>query len=142
MDALKKYVDQNVQHTPQTSLTVGNVSEVPNIGDVWRLIIPEFDNMNVDVTVMGISGNTPEFNGDPQITVTLNNTALAMKDINAAMLGIIRSINKPSNIIQQHNLSSISSRTEDHFANMVINSQADMSKVKSFTEGGSHDSSS
>lgn len=141
MDALKKYVDQNVQHTPQTSLTVGNVSEVPNIGDVWRLIIPEFDNMNVDVTVMGISGNTPEFNDDPQITVILNNTALAMKDINAAMLGIIRSINKPSNIIQQHNLSSTSSRTEDHFANMVINSKADLAKTKSFTEGGTHDSS-
>ncbi len=137
MDALKKYVDQNVQHTPQTSLTISGTNEEAQIGDVWRLIVPEFNNMNVDVTVMGISGNVSEFNADPQIEITLNNTALAMKDINAAMLGIIRSINRPENIIQQNGSSSTSSRVEDHFANIPMISQADMTKVKAFMGGGS-----
>lgn len=137
MDALKKYVDQNVQHTPQTSLTISGANEEAQIGDVWRLIVPEFNNMNVDVTVMGISGNVSEFNADPQIEITLNNTALAMKDINAAMLGIIRSINRPENIIQQNSSSSTSSRVEDHFANIPMISQADMTKVKAFMGGGS-----
>jgi hypothetical protein len=135
MDALKKYVDQNVQHTPQTSLTISGTNEEAQIGDVWRLIVPEFNNMNVDVTVMGISGNVSEFNTDPQIEITLNNTALAMKDINAAMLGIIRSINRPENIIQQSGSSSTSSRVEDHFANIAMFSEADMSKVKAFMGG-------
>lgn len=137
MDALKKYVDQNVQHTPQTSLTISGTNEEAQIGDVWRLIVPEFNNMNVDVTVMGISGNRKEFNDDPQIEITLNNTALAMKDINAAMLGMIRSVNRPENIIQQNNISSVSTRTEDHFANIPMISQTDMAKVKAFTGGGS-----
>lgn len=137
MDALKKYVDQNVQHTPQTSLTISGTNEEAQIGDVWRLIVPEFNNMNVDVTVMGISGNTNEFNQDPQIDITLNNTALAMKDINAALLGMIRSVNRPENAIEQSNVSSVSTRTEDHFANIPMISQADMTKVKAFMGGGS-----
>lgn len=137
MDALKKYVDQNVQHTPQTSLTISGTNEEAQIGDVWRLIVPEFNNMNVDVTVMGISGNTNEFNKDPQIDITLNNTALAMKDINAALLGMIRSVNRPENVIEKPNVSSVSTRTEDHFANIPMISQADMVKVKTFTRGGS-----
>ena len=137
MDALKKYVDQNVQHTPQTSLTISGTNEEAQIGDVWRLIVPEFNNMNVDVTVMGISGNTNEFNQDPQIDITLNNTALVMKDINAALLGMIRSVNRPENVIEKPNVSSVSTRTEDHFANIPMISQADMTKVKAFMGGGS-----
>lgn len=137
MNALKKYVDQNIQHTPQTSLTITSATEMPKIGDVWRLIVPEFNNLHTDVMVMGISGNTPEFNSDPQITITLNNTALAMKDINAALLGMIRSVNRPENVIEKPNVSSVSTRTEDHFANIPMISQADMIKVKAFTRGGS-----
>lgn len=135
MSALQQYVDQNVQHTPQTSLTISGTNEEAHIGDVWRLIVPELNNMNVDVTVMGVSGNRKAFNEDPQIEISLNNTALAMKDVNAAMLGIIRNINQGENIIPFGNVSSVSQRQENHFANIAMINQSDLAKVQAFMGG-------
>lgn len=119
MNALKKYVENTVQHEPPTTLSVSNVSETDfNVGDVWHLVAPEL-NLDTDVTLMGISYNP--YNPSEDASVTFNNTGLDMKNSIYAMAKDIKQMNH--NVDNFDIYGSIGARKEDHFGGIDTSSQ-------------------
>lgn len=127
MNALKQYVDNTVQHDPPTTLTISNISETDfNIGDVWHLVAPE-QNLDTDVTLMGISYNP--YNPSEDASVTFNNTGLDMKNSIYAMAKDIKQMNH--NVDNFDIYGSIGARKEDHFSSIdTSNSKDDASSLK------------
>lgn len=140
MNALKQYVDNTVQHDPPTTLTISNISETDfNIGDVWHLVAPE-QNLDTDVTLMGISYNP--YNPSEDASVTFNNTGLDMKNSIYAMAKDIKQMNH--NVDNFDIYGSIGARKEDHFSGIDTNqtkgddssikfSQNELEAIKQFT---------
>lgn len=132
MKLLQEYVNENVQHDPKTTLTLNDINETDfNLGDVWRVIIPEL-NFKEPVTLLGIKYKP--FNHDKSdATLTFNNTGLTQNIINA-LYQDIRGIN--GDISQFNTLTTLTQPQENHFGNIVTLSATDMEKLKVFTEGG------
>lgn len=115
MDALKSYVENTVQHDPETSLTISSVDEQGySLGDVVHLIVPTM-NIDTDVTLVGIEGDDNNFNPHADQTLTFNNTGLAMKDVNVALFNAIKDTNV--NVQALDTFGGTGARKEDHFAN-------------------------
>ena len=131
MDALKKYADANIQHDPKTTVTISNTKEHANLGDVWRFIDPEM-NINTDVTVFGVNEGDDYFENSDSNEISLDNTALAMRNINATLLGQFKSLNNRPVVNESINLTATSQRQENHFGNI---NATDMTKIREFTEG-------
>lgn len=133
MDALKKYADNNIQHDPKTTITISNTKEHANQGDVWRFIDPEM-NINTDVTVMGVNEGDDYFENSNDNEISLDNTALAMRNINATLLGQFKSLN--NDVMNSSNDMTVTSqRQENHFRHITEVTQADMNRVKALTGG-------
>ncbi len=133
MDALKKYADNNIQHDPKTTITISNTKEHANQGDVWRFIDPEM-NINTDVTVMGVNEGDDYFENSNDNEISLDNTALAMQNINATLLGQFKSLN--NDVMNSSNDMTVTSqRQENHFRHITEVTQADMNRVKALTGG-------
>ena len=115
MDALKSYVENTVQHDPETSLTISSVDEQGySLGDVVHLIVPTM-NIDTDVTLVGIEGDDNNFNPHADQTLTFNNTGLAMKDVNIALFNAIKDTNVSVQALDT--FGGTGARKEDHFAN-------------------------
>ena len=137
MNALKTYVENTVQHEPETSLTISNVDEQSySLGDVVRLIVPTM-NINTDVTLVGIEGNDNDLHPHADQTLTFNNTGLAMKDVNVALFNKIKDTN--ANVQALDVFGGTGAREEDHFANennkksnqsLIIYNEAQIEKMK------------
>lgn len=132
MDALKKYADANIQHDPKTTVTVKGVHA--ELGEVWRFIDDEM-NINTDVTVMGVNEGDQYFENTNDDEISLDNTALAMRNINATLLGQFKSLNNRAVINETIDLTGVSQRQENHFAQSHNTLATDLAKVKAFTEG-------
>lgn len=146
MNALKEYVENTVQHQPNTTLTINGINESDvNVGDVWRLIVPSL-NLNVDVTLLGIEGNDDRYvPGGAEQTLTFNNTGLAMKDITYALHQDLKAVNKVNNQLDIYG--STGTHNENHFDNEGIKkdtsqqntapkySQEQMDRLGQFTDG-------
>lgn len=147
MDQLKKYADANIQHDPPTTLTLKEVYDGQYgyyFGDTTRLIVPKM-NINYDVTLMGIKVNTFKPDQSNSTTLTFNNTGLTMQNVINALYNDIKGIN--GNITQISTLGMTVERSEEHFANEVINHQnqsndsipklsnVEMEKLKAYTRG-------
>lgn len=140
MNALKQYVENTVQHDPPTTLSISNISETGfNIGDVWHLVAPE-QNLDTDVTLMGVSYNP--YNPSEDASVTFNNTGLDMKNSIYAMAKDIKQMNH--NVDNFDIYGSIGARKEDHFSGIDTNqtkgddssmkfSQNELEAIKQFT---------
>lgn len=144
LDALQKYVDNTVQHDPQTTLSNNQYGEGDfHLGDVARLIVPE-KKINYDVTLMGIEFNPYNPNSD-DTTLTWNNTGLDMKNAIVAMYQQIKQINK--NVDNVDTFGATGGRNENQLANTDTDvtkpskdstmhfSQNELAAIKKFTEG-------
>lgn len=114
MDALKSYVDRTVAHQPPTSLTNNEVGyDNFTIGETGRVIAKEV-NIDEQMTLMGIEYNP--FNPDADVTLTWNNTALAMKDVIYALYNSITETNR--NVANNDSFGTLGATAEDHFKNI------------------------
>lgn len=137
MTALQKYVEDSVAHEPPTSITNNEIGESDfHLGDTSRIIVPE-QNINQQMTLMGIEYNP--FNPDADASLTWNNTGLAMKDSIYAMYQDIRAINR--NVDQIDYFGATGARQEDHFSNINSTqggmkfSEQQAQRMKAFTNG-------
>lgn len=130
---LRSYADTHIQHNPPTTLSITGAKESDfSLGDVWRLIAPEL-NLNLDVTLMGYSYN-PVNTHDGNISLSFNNTGLAMKSALSAIWNDIKSIN--SNIQSPDVSGAISTRGENHFSSDDIRYTSDqVNKIINYTNG-------
>lgn len=117
MNALKAYADTAIQHNPQTTLTISgyNGTELNELGQVLHLIVPE-RSLSTDVTLVGIEGNDRYFDPGGEMTLTFNNTGLAMKDVNEAIRQDIKDINTNTNPLDYY--AALGAKQEDHWANL------------------------
>lgn len=130
MNALQAYADTAIQHNPQTTLTISGYTgtELSELGQVLRLIVPE-RRLDTDVTLVGIEGNDRGFDPGGEMTLTFNNTGLAMKDVNEAIRQDIKDINTNANPLDYY--AALGSKQEDHWANLRFtpNQLKDMQKI-------------
>lgn len=117
MNALKAYADTAIQHNPQTTLTISGYrgTELNELGQVLHLIVPE-RRLDTDVTLVGIEGNDRYFDPEGEVTLTFNNTGLAMKDVNEAIRQDIKDINTTNSSLDYYG--ALGAKQEDHWANL------------------------
>lgn len=132
LDALKKYAENTVQYNPDTTLTISDFTGEAELGEVIRLIVPE-RNLNTDVTLVGVSGNSDYFDPNGVKELTFNNTGLAMKDVNVAIMKDLHDIN--TGTPQLNYYGATGGREEDHWANIKFNDKQ-MDYLKSVTKAG------
>ena len=115
MDTLKKCVEATVQHLPPTTLTIKDIFEDDfNIGDVWRVIVPEM-TVNYDVTLMGIKYN-PFNKKNKNADLSFNNTGLVMRNVINSIYSDIHQMN--TNVNELDTFATIGGRQEDQFNNV------------------------
>lgn len=133
MDALKKYADVNIQHKPKTTFTVKDIFEKGfSIGDVWHVIVPEM-NLKVAVTLLGIKYKP--FNPDnSSATLSFNNSGIVMQSVLNAIYEDIKGINSRPD--QFNAISATSSRSEDHFGQIVTLNADQVKAINQWMEGG------
>lgn len=133
MDALKKYADVNIQHKPKTTFTVKDIFEKGfSIGDVWHVIVPEM-NLKVGVTLLGIKYKP--FNPDnSSATLSFNNSGIVMQSVLNAIYEDIKGINSRPD--QFNAISATSSRSEDHFGQIVTLNADQVKAINQWMEGG------
>lgn len=134
MNALKAYADTTVQHDPQTTLTISGYrgSELNTLGQVVHLLVPE-RRLDTDVTLVGIEGNDPYFNPGGEMTLTFNNTGLALKDVNEAIRQDIKDINASTNSLDYYG--ALGARQEDHWANLRFTPNQ-VKRMVDYSKGG------
>lgn len=139
MNALKAYADTTVQHDPQTTLTISGYrgSELNALGQVVHLLVPE-RRLDTDVTLVGIEGNDRYFDPNGEVTLTFNNTGLALKDINEAIRQDIKDINASTNPLDYYG--ALGARQEDHWANLRFTPQQVQRMINYSRNGGEKDS--
>ena len=139
MNALKAYADTTVQHDPQTTLTISGYrgSELNTLGQVVHLLVPE-RRLDTDVTLVGIEGNDRYFDPNGEITLTFNNTGLALKDVNEAIRQDIKDINTNNNPLDYYG--ALGARQEDHWANLRFTPQQVQRMINYSRNGGGKDS--
>ena len=117
LNALKSYADANIQHNPQTALTISGYrgTQLTELGQVIRLIVPE-RRLDTEVTLVGIESNDRYFDPGGETTLIFNNTGLAMKDVNEAIMQSIRDINTSNNDLDYYG--ALGAKQEDHWANL------------------------
>ena len=138
MNALKAYADTTVQHDPQTTLTISGYrgTELNQLGQVIRLIVPE-RRLDTEVTLVGIEGNDRYFDPNGEVTLTFNNTGLALKDVNEAIRQDIKDINANTNPLDYYG--ALGARQEDHWANLRFTPQQ-VQRMINYSRGGGKDS--
>lgn len=138
MNALKAYADTAIQHNPQTTLTISGYrgSELNVLGQVVHLLVPE-RRLDTDVTLVGIEGNDRYFDPNGEITLTFNNTGLALKDVNEAIRQDIKDINTNNNPLDYYG--ALGARQEDHWANLRFTPQQ-VQRMINYSRGGGDDS--
>lgn len=138
MNALKAYADTAIQHNPQTTLTISGYrgSELNALGQVVHLLVPE-RRLDTDVTLVGIEGNDRYFDPNGEITLTFNNTGLALKDVNEAIRQDIKDINTNNNPLDYYG--ALGARQEDHWANLRFTPQQ-VQRMINYSRGGGDDS--
>ena len=138
MNALKAYADTTVQHDPQTTLTISGYrgSELNTLGQVVHLLVPE-RRLDTDVTLVGIEGNDRYFDPNGEVTLTFNNTGLALKDVNEAIRQDIKDINANTNPLDYYG--ALGARQEDHWANLRFTPQQ-VQRMINYSRGGGKDS--
>ena len=138
MNALKAYADTTVQHDPQTTLTISGYrgSELNTLGQVVHLLVPE-RRLDTDVTLVGIEGNDRYFDPNGEVTLTFNNTGLALKDVNEAIRQDIKDINTNNNPLDYYG--ALGARQEDHWANLRFTPQQ-VQRMINYSRGGGKDS--
>lgn len=120
MDTLKSYVDRTVAHQPPTSVTNNEVGfDDFSIGETSRVIAREV-NIDQQMTLMGIEWNP--FNPNSDVTLTWNNTALAMKDVIYALYNSITETNR--NTINNDSFGELGAVAENHFKNLEADKAA------------------
>lgn len=130
MDTLKKCVEEIVQHLPPTTLTIKDIFEDDfNIGDVWRVIVPEM-TVNYDVTLMGIKYN-PFNKKNKNADLSFNNTGLVMRNVINSIYSDIHQMN--ANVNQLDTFATIGGRQEDQFNNIGNQTEHKFSKNDSDT---------
>ena len=130
MDTLKKCVEEIVQHLPPTTLTIKDIFEDDfNIGDVWRVIVPEM-TVNYDVTLMGIKYN-PFNKKKKNADLSFNNTGLVMRNVINSIYSDIHQMN--ANVNQLDTFATIGGRQEDQFNNIGNQTEHKFSKNDSDT---------
>ena len=130
MDTLKKCVEATVQHLPPTTLTIKDIFEDDfNIGDVWRVIVPEM-TVNYDVTLMGIKYN-PFNKKNKNADLSFNNTGLVMRNVINSIYSDINQMN--ANVNQLDTFATIGGRQEDQFNNIGNQTEHKFSKNDSDT---------
>ena len=130
MDTLKKCVEATVQHLPPTTLTIKDIFEDDfNIGDVWRVIVPEM-TVNYDVTLMGIKYN-PFNKKNKNADLSFNNTGLVMRNVINSIYSDIHQMN--ANVNQLDTFATIGGRQEDQFNNIGNQTEHKFSKNDSDT---------
>lgn len=135
MNALKAYADTTIQHNPQTTLTISGYqgSELNALGQVVHLLVPE-RRLDTDVTLVGIEGNDRYFDPNGEITLTFNNTGLALKDVNEAIRQDIKDINTNNNPLDYYG--ALGARQEDHWANLRFTPQQVQRMINYSRNGG------
>lgn len=146
MDALKKYVENTVQHKPIITLSIDGAhgSDLKQ-GDAIRLIAPEL-KIDTEVTLVSIEGPDEDITGESEngINLTFNNTGLAMKDVNAAIqndIGVINNNLNPLNIYgatgnrQENHFDNPSNKKNDSNDNEETYSQSQMDEIIAVTRG-------
>lgn len=134
MDTLKEYAEATIQHLPPTVLTIKDIFEDDfNIGDVWRVIVPEM-TVNYDVALMGIKYN-PFNKKNKNADLSFNNTGLVMRNVINSIYSDIHQMN--TNINQLDTFATIGGRQEDQFNNVGNQtehkfSQNDSDTIKNF----------
>ena len=117
LNTLKKLVDTTVAHQPPTSITNNEVGyDSFSIGETCRVIVRE-QNINEMMTLMGITYNPFDKNGD--VSLSWNNTGLAMKDVIYAMSHDLQQVN--NNVGRMNFYGATGAVTEDHFKNLENN---------------------
>lgn len=117
LNTLKKLVDTTVAHQPPTSITNNEVGyDSFSIGETCRVIVRE-QNINEMMTLMGITYNPFDKNGD--VPLSWNNTGLAMKDVIYAMSHDLQQVN--NNVGRMNFYGATGAVTEDHFKNLENN---------------------
>ena len=132
MNALKQYAENTIQYNPATTLTISGFTGNAELGEVIRLIAPE-RNLNTDMTLVGISGNDDYFDPNATKELTFNNTGLAMKDVNVAIMNDMHNIN--TGTPQLNYYGAIGARQEDHWANIKFNDKQ-MKYLQEVTKAG------
>ena len=134
MNALKAYADTTVQHNPQATLTISGYrgSELNTLGQVVHLLAPE-RRLDTDVTLVGIEGNDRCFDPNGEITLTFNNTGLALKDVNEAVRQDIKDINTNNNPLDYYG--ALGARQEDHWANLRFTPNQ-VKRMVDYSKGG------
>lgn len=135
MNALKAYADTTIQHNPQTTLTISGYrgSELNTLGQVVHLLVPE-RRLDTEVTLVGIEGNDRYFDPNGEITLTFNNTGLALKDVNEAIRQDIKDINTNNNPLDYYG--ALGARQEDHWANLRFTPQQVQRMINYSRNGG------
>lgn len=117
LNTLKKLVDTTVAHQPPTSITNNEIGyDSFSIGETCRVIVRE-QNINEMMTLMGITYNPFDKNGD--VPLSWNNTGLAMKDVIYAMSHDLQQVN--NNVGRMNFYGATGAVTEDHFKNLETN---------------------
>lgn len=132
MNALKAYADTAIQHNPQTTLTISGYrgSELNALGQVVHLLVPE-RRLDTDVTLVGIEGNDRYFDPNGEVTLTFNNTGLALKDVNEAIRQDVKDINANNNPLDYYG--ALGARQEDHFSGIGANQNKDSNSSMKFS---------
>lgn len=132
MNALKAYADTAIQHNPQTTLTISGYrgSELNALGQVVHLLVPE-RRLDTDVTLVGIEGNDRYFDPNGEVTLTFNNTGLALKDVNEAIRQDVKNINTNNNPLDYYG--ALGARREDHFSGIGTNQNKDSNSSMKFS---------
>lgn len=124
MDTLKQYVKNTVTTAPPTTIENNEIGVGDlHLGNTCKVIAPEA-NINQEMTLMGISYNPFQTNGD--VTLTWNNTGLALKNAIYALYHDIHQIN--SNLDRNNTYGLIGAKLEDHFKNVESQKQTEASK--------------
>ena len=134
MNALKAYADTTVQHDPQATLTISGYrgSELNTLGQVVHLLVPG-RRLDTDVTLVGIEGNDRYFDPNGEVTLTFNNTGLALKDVNEAIRQDIKDINTNNNPLDYYG--ALGARQEDHWANLRFTPNQ-VKRMVDYSKGG------
>lgn len=124
MDTLKQYVKNTVTTAPPTTIENNEIGVGDlHLGNTCKVIAPEA-NISQEMTLMGISYNPFQPNGD--VTLTWNNTGLALKNAIYALYHDIHQMN--NNLDRNNTYGAIGTKLEDHFKNVESQKQSELSK--------------
>ncbi|QLL69603.1 phage tail protein [Lactobacillus sp. 3B(2020)] len=132
----QQYVDSTVQHDPAVTFSItGNYDGNYQIGEVFRAVVPRM-KLNTDVTLVGIDGSDQRVHPGADMTLTFDNTGLAMKDVNVAIMEGLKNIKTSSKVSGINMVTATNEHKETHTATITAKYTEDQMRAwKDYTDG-------